>query len=1319
MPGPVLSSSAFTFSILLLIVMSAKISLPQPHGEYGAKHLTDSSEGQLAQLEADVYSVQCGTGSCFAEAIANKSVYTVVLVSDVVLRAADWSTVSPIPVLLERNLTITGTAIQRPKKLNLGFLSSYIRLVGSVVLTLEALVLEDWRRLSATRLPGLDIIASNTSAHPGAMDGGQQPPAQQQSEDLTTSVLPVLMMRNTAITYWVCAPPEVGKTAAASVKRPPQLPGSNRYESPAVPWPPYVAQCNSSETAAPLERCWARVSCFLDFGLDAHDLSPNNVTIVHSGYLLLLEQTYSLCHTLTPQDCLDMFGYFGCENYLLSLKYKMMSTPSPSPYSSLLPPPGARASSSGVSVPAPADDSSGGRLGQGRGKHVALMALGAALGSNLTIIIFTVAFFIYRRRRGHLLSTRLFIIFPKVPPSVPAAPPSAAAAVAGTSAAAAPPPGVPPASSSYIDQDQIGISTTSTPGENNSSGGLAPATAAAALPLDNHAYIVDDDTTKQVLIELSGPPSERSTDMASAMARCGNNPQGMNSMAAVVNNAAVTGPVIVGEGGSATGIPATADDSSVQCSSDPTSCTPSAAATTPREVVITPYTPTRADLVLGVRVRFAAPDHQDQACNPKTAALLVCHSRPRPTEQQAQEAVSRQTTARESKRQQHTMKMQSLTVQQCAAGSSSSSKGLSSCGGENLKSVKGEQMEVMQHIMSGACDNMTRTTPNTCVSVATRPCFPSSCLASKGSAATRPSSGAANTNNNGSSDTLTSSSPQHLCPQRRQQGYSRTSGSSANTVLLPPPSQSRDDASMGQGMVNDGPRDRATIPGSHGPIHQAIDSGQAADGEDDVVTLLPVLRGKGNFGRVYEGLWRGQAVAVKVLLLEHLAALGMSLPGHTTHLSQQTYSLWQDSTCWRNGSSWLHGSAEEEHDEQEVRDKEGQLTTGEVAESMMKEVGVAGPSPCGGHLAGSAADLAADCNEALLSPIPLPLQPQAKVAVTDIPNHNTDHYHMLTSLQQEVQVLGRCCHVNVVRLLAACLTPPQVCLVMELMDTSLDRLLYGRNQGCHESRLLSSDDICSYAGPSKPPQLLLPLTKALHIAAQIAAALEYLHPTIVHRDLKPANVLLNNPLSDFPVVKLTDFGLSRIRMGTLATLHPEAGTPSYLAPECYDSRQNIIVHQSDMYSLGVLIWALLSGRRPWQGCSIPAVAYKVVVLGERPPLEQISRRRCPRRLRQLVMQCWDPDPLRRPAAAEMAKELRSMLAAQLASGDGETSIPHGHTPLQAGPSTAGPTSNLALPPISRAGPEPRALSLAASSLLSNNSMTQQLEGLELEMSNVT
>ena len=81
----------------------------------------------------------------------------------------------------------------------------------------------------------------------------------------------------------------------------------------------------------------------------------------------------------------------------------------------------------------------------------------------------------------------------------------------------------------------------------------------------------------------------------------------------------------------------------------------------------------------------------------------------------------------------------------------------------------------------------------------------------------------------------------------------------------------------------------------------------------------------------------------------------------------------------------------------------------------------------------------------------------------------------------------------------------------------------------------------------------------------------------------------------------------------------------------------------DIYSLAVLLWELLSGQRPWTGCAVVEVACLVSMKGRRPPLDQLPPKRCPTKLRTLMQHCWDPDPCRRPAAAEVAKELALVL----------------------------------------------------------------------------
>ncbi|KXZ50528.1 hypothetical protein GPECTOR_16g703 [Gonium pectorale] len=161
----------------------------------------------------------------------------------------------------------------------------------------------------------------------------------------------------------------------------------------------------------------------------------------------------------------------------------------------------------------------------------------------------------------------------------------------------------------------------------------------------------------------------------------------------------------------------------------------------------------------------------------------------------------------------------------------------------------------------------------------------------------------------------------------------------------------------------------------------------------------------------------------------------------------------------------------------------------------------------------------------------------------------------------------------------------------------------------------------------------------LHIALQVARALACLHPTVLHRDLKPANVLIVDAGSDLPVAKLGDFGLSRLDSTVLITHSPEVGTVPYMAPEVFEPSNHEVTDRADIYALGVLLWEMLSGCRPWEGSGLVQVAYTVTALHKRLPMDAIPPERRLPKLEALINECWDAVPARRPAAAEVVKAL--------------------------------------------------------------------------------
>src|SRR5262249_21237942 len=139
-------------------------------------------------------------------------------------------------------------------------------------------------------------------------------------------------------------------------------------------------------------------------------------------------------------------------------------------------------------------------------------------------------------------------------------------------------------------------------------------------------------------------------------------------------------------------------------------------------------------------------------------------------------------------------------------------------------------------------------------------------------------------------------------------------------------------------------------------------------------------------------------------------------------------------------------------------------------------------------------------------------------------------------------------------------------------------------------------------------QGVLPVQQAVQIVSAVAEALDYAHQHgVIHRDVKPDNVYL---LTDGRI-KLTDFGIARLMFEANLTADGQIfGTPSYMAPEQVAGRA--IDPRSDLFSLGVMLYEMLSGRKPFPGDSVITITYNI--MHEEPvPLLSI-----PRGLQQVV-----------------------------------------------------------------------------------------------------
>jgi WD40 repeat protein/tRNA A-37 threonylcarbamoyl transferase component Bud32 len=170
----------------------------------------------------------------------------------------------------------------------------------------------------------------------------------------------------------------------------------------------------------------------------------------------------------------------------------------------------------------------------------------------------------------------------------------------------------------------------------------------------------------------------------------------------------------------------------------------------------------------------------------------------------------------------------------------------------------------------------------------------------------------------------------------------------------------------------------------------------------------------------------------------------------------------------------------------------------------------------------------------------------------------------------------------------------------------------------------------------------LPAARAARYLKLIAQAVHYAHGKgIFHRDLKPSNVLIDS--NDQP--RVTDFGLAkRADSQTELTLTGQLlGSPNYMPPEQADHTRGKTGVHSDIYSLGAILYHLLTGRPPFLGETLTTVIHQLLHTEPAPP--RLLNPSVPRDLETICLKCLEKEPLRRyPSAQVVADELDRFLA---------------------------------------------------------------------------
>ncbi len=205
---------------------------------------------------------------------------------------------------------------------------------------------------------------------------------------------------------------------------------------------------------------------------------------------------------------------------------------------------------------------------------------------------------------------------------------------------------------------------------------------------------------------------------------------------------------------------------------------------------------------------------------------------------------------------------------------------------------------------------------------------------------------------------------------------------------------------------------------------------------------------------------------------------------------------------------------------------------------------------------------------------------------------------------------------------AAALSHPNICTIHEISE----------EEGKSFIAMEYIEGQCLKARMGKEP---LKLEEVLEIAIQVAEGMDEAHKKgIIHRDIKSANIMV----TDKGQAKIMDFGLAKVKGGTLLTREGTTlGTVAYMSPE--QARGEEVDHRSDIWSLGVVLYEMFSGKLPFMGDREASILYSVV--HEEPKPLKVIKPDIPSELQQIINRALKKKPESRyQTAAEMLKDLK-------------------------------------------------------------------------------